>query len=596
MKFKLLEIDLTLKKIEMVDVTQDMELFIGGRGLGAKLLWDRLPPNIDPLEKENILYFGIGPCTGFFGSVTNVSSKSPLTLLRGHSNLNGNFGRELRNAGYNGGLLLKGKSETPVYIYIKNETVEIRDASHIWGKYNIETQIILNKEVKKIQDDQNFAIASIGPAGENMVRNAGISHDFIHHAARLGMGAVMGSKNVKAITVRGTQSPDFFNHQGIFNILEKFTREGRSYQAEMRRWGHTSTIPQRFHETREGVKNKQLGWHEVCDLSNPLIFEQKYKLWNDSCSLCPIGCQVPYMNRGAKLGPVVGQLRHDNTGGWNANVLLKGYEEQTYLTPLLDELGLDSEDVSGVVAWLMECYEKGIIDKHDLDGIELNWGDLEAICRIVKKIAYRDGVGDILAEGLKFAPEKLNPESRRYAMTKKGLAITSYEPRGSMYDAIGLAINPTGEQHGDRGAPWRILFDSLTACTFLKATLVKIFGNIEDWTIDMLRVTSGWELSTNELKKRISRALIMERCYSLREGYIPSRDDLLPERFFNETIYNKYGKPKILDKKEFLTQREKAYCNRGLTKEGLPDKTTLIELGLDYVIPELFGLSENKEK
>lgn len=587
MKFNLLEIDLTKREHKMVDVTSDMEMYLGGRGLGAKLLWDRVPQGADPLSLENILYFGVGPITGFMGSVTNVSAKSPLTLLRGQSNMNGHFGVELIYAGYNAGLLITGKSDKPVYIYVKDDQVEIRDATHLWGKLNLETQQALRREIRKELNDQNFAIASIGPAGENLVRNATICHDFYHHAARLGMGTVMGSKKVKAVVVRGTKPPKYANPERAITILKTFFHDGRGQKLLDRRFGHTTSIPFRYYKGAEGIKNKQLGWHEICDLSNPLRLEQQYKLWNDGCSGCHIGCKVPYMKREPPLGPCAGEIRHDNAGGWNANVMIPGYDVQVYLTPFVDNLGFDSEDVSGVVAWVMECYDRGLISKEELDGIDLTWGNLEAICKLLLMIAYRQGIGNILADGLRLAPDKVGKDSRKYAITHKGVAITSYEPRGSLHDAVGLVANPCGELHYARGLPHRVGFDSLTFCSFLEDTVPKVFVSQAEFSIAMLNATSGWELTEEEWRNLIQRITLMERCYSIREGYIPARDDILPSRFFEETIYTKYGEPKVLDRSEFLEFRETWYLSLGLTKQGLPTKQSLGELKIDFVIPAL---------
>ncbi len=594
MKFKLLEVDLTEEKIEVLDVTEQVREYLGGRGLGAKLLWDMVPQGADPLGVENILYLGVGPITGLFASVVNVSAKSPLTGLRGQSNMNGCFGNELVYAGYNAGVLLKGKANKPVYLYIKDDDVEIRDASHLWGKLNLETQYALRKELKKELADQNFRIASIGPAGEHLVRDACIAHDFYHAAARLGMGAVMGSKNVKAIAVRGTRPPQYSRPDMLFQMMKKFFNEAHLFKAQERRWGHTWSIPDRYYETTEGIKNKQLGWHEICDLSNPIRLEQQYKLWNDSCVTCPAGCKVPYMRREPPLGPCAGEIRHDSAGGWSANVLLPGYDTQIYLTPLIDNLGLDSEDVSGVVAWMMECYQRGLITKDDLDGIDLQWGDLKAICELVKKIAYREGIGDILAEGLKFAPAKIGRGSEKYAMTHKGAAITSYELRGSMRDAIQMAVSPIGELHAGKGCiPWKVAVDSLTGCAFQvslprAAPVIKeVFGSVDNWAIEMLKAACGWELSREEWDKIVHRITILERCYSIREGHVPSRDDTIPDRFFDEVIYNKYGVPKVLDRNEFSNERKKWYSTVGLSEEGIPSRKYLEELGIGFVIPVL---------
>jgi aldehyde:ferredoxin oxidoreductase len=588
-KFNLLEIDLTTKKSQVVDVTEDVAKFIGGRGLGAKLLWDKVPDGTDPLSPDNVLYFGIGPLTGFHGSVTCISAKSPLTLLSGYSCMNGHFAKELVYAGYNAGVLLTGKSDSPVYIYINNDEVEIRDAAHLWGKLNLEAQQLLRKETRKELKDQNVAIATIGPAGEHLVRNADICHDLYHHAARLGMGAVMGSKNVKAMVVQGRKQPQYVNPGKLAELLITFFQQNRRYKAQTRRWGHSVTPVTRYYAGTEGVKNKMLGWHETCDLSNPVLHEQRYKLWNDSCNLCDVGCKVPYMRREPPLGPCVGEIRHDNAGGWNANVLIPGFGTQLYLTPFVDNLGMDNEDVSGVVAWMMECYERGIVTKEDLGGINLTWGNLEAICKLVRKIAYREGIGDILAEGLKFAPKKIGKGSEAYAMTNKGVAITSYEPRGSISDAINLVMVPVGELHGmgkGKADPFRVMADSLTVCSFLRPEFQSVFG-FAKWGAEMLNAACGWELAEEDFNTIAHRLAIMERCFCLKEGHIPTRDDILPARFFNEVVNTKYGKPLKLDRAEFVREREKYYVSIGLNKEGVPPKEYLKKLGLEFVAPVL---------
>ena len=586
MKYHLLEINLTRGDRQVHDVTSEMRTYIGGRGLGAKLMWDRVPADADPLGPENILYFGVGPITGFIGSVTNLSAKSPLTLRAGTSNMNGHFGVELINAGYNGGLLLTGRASRPSYIYIKDGTVEIRDASHLWGKYNVAAQQTLRREIRKELDDQNFRVATIGPAGEHQVRNAGISHDFYHHAARMGMGAVMGSKNIKGIAVRGTRPPDYPDPGRLLELLVQFHEGARLKKAVDRRWGHNISIVNRYYATTEGVKNKQLGWDPICDNTNSLILEQRYKVWNDACNFCHAGCKVPSMRKDPPLGPTIGELRHDNVGGWNANVMLPGFDVQIYLSPFVDELGLDSEDVSGVVAWMMECYQRGLMTREDLDGIDLTWGNLPAICKLLKKIAYRDGIGDILAEGLKIAPSKIGRGTEKYAITGKGVAITSYEPRGSIQDAIDLAVVPVGELHGARGAPRWMASDALTSCGFLIRSLHEVFG-WDNFALHFLRAAAGWDLNPNDWKDMVRRLQFMERCNCIREGYVPTRDDILPDRFFEETIYSKYGEPKILNRKEFYELREKTYLAFELTPQGIPPRDLLKKLDMDFVIPDM---------
>jgi aldehyde:ferredoxin oxidoreductase len=587
MKFQMLEVDLSNQKTKVVDVTEEVHKFLGGRALGAKILWDRVPPKADPLSQENAFYVGVGPITGLMGSVANVSAKSPLTTLRGQANMNGHFAFELICAGYNAGILLTGRSEKPVYLYVRDGQVEIRDASHVWGRSGLEAQNILKNDIKKELDDQNFRFMLIGPGGENLVRNADICHDFYHHAARTGMGAVMGSKRLKAIAVKGSKGAKYVHHDQVFELIKKVFHELRLYRAENRRMGHTTSMSGRYYSTTEGVKNKQLGWDDMCDLFNPLLLEQQYKIWNDSCHGCFVGCKVPYLRREPPLGPCAGELRHDNAGGWSANAMIPGYELQTYLCSYVDYLGLDSEDVSGTVTWMMECYEKGLVTKKDLDGIELTWGNLEAICALLRKIAHREVRGNILADGLRFAPDKIAKGTGKYAMTHKGVAITSYEPRGSLKDALGLAISAVGELHGGRGDPLRIMYDSLTTCSFLRAPFTEIFGSPGGWGIAMLNAACGWNLTPEDWNRLALRAATMERCYSMREGYLPEQDDVPPERFFEETIYNKYGEAKILNRERFLEERKTIYYSYGLQDDGTPSRELLEKLGLEFTIPVL---------
>ncbi len=586
-KFYLLEVDLTRRSSRTIEVTDEVKKFLGGRGLGCKLLWDRVPPGTDPFSPDNILYFGIGPLTGLWGAVTNINTKSPLTFLHGETNMNGHFGSELAQAGYNAGLLVTGRAASPCYIYIKDGAVEVRDAGHLWGKLNQECQVQLKKELRQTLDDQNFQVASIGPAGENRVRNADICHDFYHHAARLGTGAVMGSKNLKAVAVRGTRPAPYASPTNLMAMVRESFHRSFGQKAAFRRWGYSASIPERYYAATEGIKNKQLGWDPICDLSNPVLHEQRYKVWNDGCSICPVGCKIGYMRRDPPLGPVVGEMRHDNAGGWSANVMIPGFEAQMYLTPLMDNWGIDSEDVSGVVAWMLECYQRGIVTREDLDGLDLTWGNLEAISKLAHKIVYREGIGDILAEGLKFAPAKIGKDSEKYAMHGKGVAITSYEPRGSTFDAVGLAANPNGALHYWRFGDRSLMNDSLTSCTFLTMSLDAAFGGWAQWGVTALQYAAGWQWSPEDWQNVARRLVLMERAYDIREGHVPGRDDTLPDRFFAETIYDKYGKPHFLDRDQFIEHRKRAYVELSLGEDGVPDRQTLEKFGLGFTIPSL---------
>jgi len=591
-KFKMLKVDLSKETTKTIDVTNEIKRHIGGRGLGAKLCWEEVPKGADPLGPDNILYVGIGPVTPVFHSMTIFCFKSPLTDLYGRSAMGGYFGAEIAKAGYNAGILITGRAKNPVYLYVKDDDVQIRDASKYWDKdyWRQKFEYELTQELEK-ETGQTFRIADISVAGERLVRWATIATIWYHSGSRLGSGTVMGSKNLKAIAVRGTKGPKLADPKEVWNLFNRYYKssQGVDFKYGERRWGHMTSMPSRYHVATEGVKNKQLGWHEVCMLSNPVEYEQKYKVWSDSCYMCHASCRVPGFQRNGPWGPVVSEIRHDNYGGYNANTLTRGFEDAPPIVALENELGLDGEDGGGIIAWVMELHDRGVITKKELDGIDLTWGNVPMILQLLKKIAYREGeIPRILGEGHKFAPKLLGRNSEKYCMKSKGVGITSYEPRGSMYDAIGLAVSQIGAHHGNRGAPERVLFDSLTMCTFH----LRVFNNVYDSSTKgaalLLNATCGWDITSDDVQRIQMRNFMLERSYSLREGeYVPKRDDTLPDRFFKETIYTKYGKPLVLDKDEFLRERVKRYKEWGLSEDGLPPKASLEKLDLGYVISEL---------
>jgi len=591
-EFDILEVDLSKETCETIDVTDEIKRHIGGRGFGANLCWHKIPKGTDPLGPKNILYVGIGPVTPVFHSMTMFCFKSPLTSLHGRSAMGGYFGAEIAKAGYNAGILITGRAKSPVYLYVKDDDVQIRDASKYWGKdyWRQKFEYELTKELEN-ETGQTFQIADISVAGERLVRWATIATIWYHSGSRLGSGTVMGSKNLKAIAVSGTKGPKIANPKEAWSLYNQYCKSshGVEFKYGERRWGHMTSMPSRYHAGTEGVKNKQLGWHEVCALNNPVEYEQRYKVWRDGCYMCHASCRVPGFQRDGPWGPVVSEIRHDNYGGFNANTLTRGYNDAPPIVALDNELGLDGEDGGGIVAWAMELYDRGIITQRELGGIDLTWGNVPSILQLLKKIAYREGeIPRILGEGHKYAPKLLGRGSEKYCMGSKGVGITSYEPRGSMADAIGLAVSQIGAHHGNRGAPERVLFDSLTMCTFHLSTFKKVFESSTKGAALLLNAICGWNMTSDDVQMIQNRNFMLERSYSLREGeYVPRCDDTLPDRFFEETIFTKYGKPLVLERTKFLQERERRYKEWGLSNEGLPIRATLKELGLDFVIPEL---------
>jgi aldehyde:ferredoxin oxidoreductase len=583
---KILEVDLTDEKTRIVDVTVDVEKYLGGRGLASKLCWDLIPQGADPLGPDNILHVGMGPMTGLVGNKTVFCFKSPLTGWKGRSTMSGYFAREMMYAGYNTGILITGRAERPVYLYVWDDDVQIRDASHLWGAWKQKTEYTLRTALKE-ETGECFGVANIGPAGEHLVRYANISTEWIHSVSKWGCGAVMGSKNLKAIAVRGTKGPEYADHHKVWELFEHYLKHPATvaHKYRERRFGHTTSMPTLYHAGWEGIKNNQLGWHDVCLKSNYVEHEMKYHVWTDGCPGCATACFVPYFVPDGNRGPVVGEFRHDNTGCFNANILV-GYEDMTYIEPLVEELGMDGEEVGGIVAWAMELYERGILSKEDLDGIDLKWGDVDATCSLLKKIAYRKGIGDVLADGYRFAIPRIGQECEQYAWQVHGCSCATYDLRGLPDQALSYASSHTGARMGT-GFGTQIT-ESATICHFTASPAQAIWGSREECARQYLNAVCGWDLTLEDIKTIAMRNFMLERCFSLREGYRPSKDDKIPDRAFDLPITNKYGQTFVLDRDWFTNVLKDYYVTTlQLTDEGRPSIDLIRTLKLDFVIPAL---------
>jgi aldehyde:ferredoxin oxidoreductase len=586
-KFSLLEVDLTKETSRVVDVTEDIKKYLGGRGLANKLIWDLVPKGADALAPHNILHIGVGPLTGLVGTKTVLSFKSPLTGWAGRSTISSYFGEEIVKAQYNAGILITGKAKKPVYLYIYDDKVEIRDASNLWGKWKQETEVTLRDRLNQ-QTGEIFGVLCIGPAGENLVRYANASAEFVHSASKWGCGAVMGSKNLKAIAVRGTKGPLYADHRRVWELFRTYANNPQTalFRLGESRWGHLKSPSYLLRYGAEGIKNNHLGYHEVAEKSNYLEHHLKYYAWTDGCPGCAASCFVPFF-KNSKRGAFGGEMRHDDVGGFNANIML-GHEDMTEVTPLVDELGMDSEELGGLVAWAMDLYEHRIITKEDLGGIDLQWGSVEATCQLLKKIAYKEGrAPSALAEGFRRAYEVFGEESKWYAFEVHGCAAPTFDVRNK-HGGMGLpyATSHNGARMGTGISS--ALQEAATACFFAIMPFIQIWGSEEEAIRLFLNAVCGWNMSVDNVKEIALRNYYFNRCVSLREGYHPSKDDYLPPRAFNEPITDKYGTTWIWDYAEFESKKKNFYADiLRLTDDGLPPRNGLEQLGLNFVIPIL---------
>lgn len=586
-RFRMLEVDLTSETSRKVDVTEDVKKYLGARGLANKLIWGLVPQGADALSPDNILHIGVGPLTGLMGDKTVLSFKSPLTGWAGRSTVSGYIGEEIVKAQYNAGILIRGKAKKPVYLYVYDDQVEIRDASDLWGKWKQETEVMLRDRLNR-QTGEMFGVLCIGPAGENLVRFANVTTEFVHSASKWGCGAVMGSKNLKAIAVRGTKGPLYADHERVWELFSTYAINPRTalHKIGRSRFGASTSPPTLLRYAAEGIRNNHLGYHEVAEKTNHLEHHLKYNVWLDGCPGCASPCFVPFFQHNQR-GAFGGEIRHDNVGGLVGNIML-GYEEVLEISSLEDELGMDGEELGGIVAWAMDLYEHGILTREDLDGIDLQWGNVVATCDLLKKIAFKEGRAPAaLAEGFRRAYEVFGEESKWYAFEVHGCAAPTYDVRNK-HSGWGLMYGTSHNGARMGSGLGSGLQEAATICVFALAPFVQIWGSEDEAVRQFLGAVCGWDLTVDDIKDIALRNYYFNRCVSLREGYHPAKDDYLPPRAFDEPITDKYGTTWVWDYSDWEKAKKNYYVDTlRLTETGLPPRGELVRLGLDFTIPVL---------
>jgi len=606
-------IDLTTKKIKRTRLDADLaRKFMGGRGLAAKMLFDLLPPKIDPLSPENPLIFATGvltgcPCPG--ANRTVIVTKSPLTGIFLDTYAGGHLGPEIKFAGYDV-IVIKGRSEKPTYIQILDDVVLFKDATHLWGKDCWETEITIKKEI----GDNNARVAVIGPAGENLVKFACVSTDYFHQFGRGGAGAVMGAKNLKGIAVRGTKSLHIAHPEKLIRYLLdkiewKLTKGPNAEMVKARiRYGTPLTMDFTQAIGILPTRNFQSGQFDEFDEIDCYDFREKFVVADKACYSCNTPCAKfsvvkegiykelglggPEYETIAMLGPNVGNGRFD--------LIIKANE-------ICDRLGMDTISTGNVIGFAMECYEKGILTKEECDGLELNFGNMEAAFKLMYKIAYREGIGNILAEGVRQAASKINKGSEKFAMQAKGLEYPAYEPRGSPAFALLYAITDRGACHR-RGWPVIIegkeykpgtvegrarlvkeLYDNRTIlhCIGVCDIPYDVAGIDREDIAQILSAVTGWDVTVEELSLLAERVASLIRAFNVREG-IRRVDDTLAWRTLHEPLPSGPNKGQFISEEMLNVMLDQYYQLRGWdVSTGVPLPETLTKLGLDDVCDEL---------
>ena len=606
---QLLRVNLTSKEITKEPLREDWARdFVGGVGLSARILYEELSSGIDPLGPENKMVMMTGPLNGTMipaASRSSICAKSPYTGSFFHSIFGGFLGPELKFAGYDG-LIIEGQADSPVYVWIDDAKVEIRNASHLWGKDPFRTQAILREE----SGDEEIHIATIGLAGEEKAPYAMILCD-IRAAGRGGMGAVMGSKNLKAIAVRGTGGITVPNVLNVYNtavrLNELFTTnpavQGLSGYGTSRNtaaMNEGGILPTRNWQTEvfKGMK----------DITGEMMREKVVK-GNRACFACSINCTKYSVVPKGPYKSIINGVDYETIYGFGSICEVDNIEALCKADEMCDHYGIDIISTSLCIAWAMECYEKGIFTREDTEGIDLRFGNADGMLQMIEKIGKREGLGALLAKGTRTAAQTVGRDSYRFTIQNKGLEWPGHTCRPFPAAAVGYATGPRGGSHHDiRSTPekiglvdyktlegkgalaaeinhWLILCDSILLCHLAET----IWGpaKISENTIQALNVVAGWELDYKEARKIAERQWNMIRCFAAREGFT-REDDQLPIRFMEEPIPEGPMKGSHIPKETLERLKDDYYSYRGWDlKTGNPTKEKLSELGLDFAVDDI---------
>jgi aldehyde:ferredoxin oxidoreductase len=603
---RMLIVDLTTGKTNVEPLNEEYaKKYIGGIGLGMRLLFDYSKPGSDPFSPDNPLILTNGPISGTMwptgGNGHAFVSKSPQTFGIGESKAHGSFGTELKRAGYDA-VIIQGKSERPVYLWIDDDSVQMVDASKLMGKSPGEAEDAIRQEL----GDYYIRVASIGLAGEKLSRIACIINDKTRAAGRTGLGAVMGSKNLKAVAVRGTRDITVAKPEEFLEYVKEFHERMKGPATQKyRTLGTPENILVHNSLSCMPTRNYRNSRFEGAEKISGEVLNEKYVTKIIGCSSCAMRCEHivavtegPYTNTMTRmeyeslwaLGPYCGVDRLD--------AIIKAMD-------LCNYYGIDSISAGVIVGFAMDCYESGILTMKDMDGIDAKFGNAEAMVKLVEKIGKREGIGDVLADGVKFAAEKIGKGSEKLALAIKGVEVTGYDLRCLKTAALGFAVSFRGADHNRHGAyafdvKGKVnrlkaekgrgkmvkdmedvynLIDSFIVCKFSRGTYYKELDDMAK----LYTLVTGLAMSPQELKLAGERIENVAKLYNLREG-LGRKDDNLPWKVMHEPITDEGP-----SKGAFVTQAEldllldDYYESRGWNREGMPSSEKLKELKMEDV-------------
>jgi len=612
---RILNVNLSTGKVRTEPLKEEIaKKYIGGIGLGIRLLLDNSKAGVDPFSPENPLILTTGPTSGTMwptgGNGHAFVSKSPESFGVGEAKSHGSFGTELKRAGYDA-VIFEGASKKPVYVWIDDEYVQLMDASHLWGKSPMETDDAIKEEL----GDQYIQVAAIGLSGEKLVRIACIINNRTRAAGRTGMGAVMGSKNMKAIAVRGTRDITVAKPDEFMEFLKEF-HERMKGPATMKYRTLGTPLNVLVHNKLACMptRNFNNASFERAERVSGEYLNERFVAKIIGCNSCAMRCEHvsvvpegPYKGVMTRveyeplwaMGPYCGIDRLD--------AIIKGIDLSNYY-------GIDAISVGVIVAFAMDCYENGILTEKDLDGIDAQFGNQEALIELIHKIGKREGIGDILAEGVKIAGEKIDKGAEKLAQHIKGVEVTGYDLRSLKTAALGFAVSFRGADHNRHGAysfdvggkvnrfivekgrgkmvkdveDVYTIIDSLIVCKFSRGTYYKEFEDIAR----LYRLVTGFDVTAEDMRLSGERINNVARLFNVREG-LGRKDDTLPYKVMNLPVPDAGpSKGSYVSRKELDFLLDDYYETRGWTRDGVPTIAKLKELDmndLNYIVKDKQG-------
>jgi aldehyde:ferredoxin oxidoreductase len=612
-------------KIDLNDLSQAVEkkddyfyrTFMGGSAMASYFLLTEMEAGVDPLGPDNVLALTVSVLTGAALAGANrytLAAKSPLSEGFGEAEAGGFFSIELKKAGFDA-VVISGRAPKPVYLWIADGTVEFRDATHLWGHDSGHTQRTIREEL----DDAKIQVVCIGQGGENLVRYAAVVQDLRHTNGRSGMGAVFGSKNLKAIAARGRGVPELHDRKGLRELSSWFAKnmDDHPVAAILK---HGGTLGWDMEDLdADGVLPTKNFHGGSFDQVESVTFDRMHKTVSsgrDTCYACPIRCKQECAGGKYNIDPAYGGPEYETSGAFGPIMLVDDIEVIAKAHELCNQYTLDTIDTGMSIAFAMECFENGILTEEDTDGLQLRFGNGDAALQMIHKIAHREGFGAVLAEGSYRAARAIGKGAERFALTVKKQALPMHEPRGKNNMALAFATSPTGADHLEaahdmpfehgrwavpdgypigilKGVPargltpekvrWFVenqhvysLLNTLSMC-FFTAGPARLFRLKH--LVRMIEATTGWETSLHELMRVGERTTTLARLFNVREGF-DRKDDCLPDRMF-EPLETGSLTGQTLDREEFEKALDTYYEMMGWdVATGVPRDARLHQLNI----------------